>query len=111
MEKPACDFMEDWPVDIKDVSAADLLETKGHLLLKKALGKIVLESHHVEIVDLADDSESQKVLNDICWICLLTNHKHINKLSSDCSKELHKSYCELRYFSACISSTIKREAH
>ena len=33
MEKPACDFMEDWSVDIKDVSAADLLEAKGHLLL------------------------------------------------------------------------------
>jgi len=44
------------------------------LLLKKALSEIVLESHYIEIVDLANDSESQKVLHDVAWICLLTNN-------------------------------------
>ena len=73
MEKEACDYMKDWLVDIEDVSAADLLEAKGHLLLKKALSEIVLESHYIEIVDLANDSESQEVLHDVAWIGLLTN--------------------------------------
>ena len=74
MEKLASDFMTAWSVDIKDVSAADLLEAKCHLLLQKALSEIVLEGHYVEIVDLANDSESQKVLHDVAWICLLTNN-------------------------------------
>ena len=74
MEKLASDFMTAWSVDIEVFSSRDSLEAKGHLLLQKALSEIVLEGHYVEIVNLANDSESQKVLHDVAWICLLTNN-------------------------------------
>jgi hypothetical protein len=111
MEKDACDFMKEGLVDIKDVSAADLLEAKGHLLLKKALSEIVLESHYIEIVDLANDSESQKVLHDVAWSYFSANDEHIDDFCSNSSNKLHHSHSKLREFTFRVSSAIKREAH
>ena len=66
-----------WSVDIKVVStvAAKFLKDQRRVFIQKILSDVILEGACIEIIDLTDDSEGEKILDDVCWRSLLADNK------------------------------------
>ena len=92
MENKVCEFLQLRLVDIELVSASDFQETQSHPFLNEALAKVVFKSINIVIVNLANDSESQKILNNVAWIGLLAYDEHVDNLCAHSSDELHESH-------------------